>query len=87
MQRLSRREKEVVSYICLGCTYTEIAEKMNVKPETVKTLARRIRRKLNVRSKTEIVLWVARHSPEYFYEQFSNTLQTGGLDSVQTRSC
>ncbi len=53
---LSERESEVLGYITKGYTGKEIAEKMHVSINTVKTHLRHIYQKLHVRSRTEILL-------------------------------
>ena len=54
---LSIRELEVVRLIVKGKKYREIAVDLQLGYETVKTYAARIRKKLNVHSKTEIATW------------------------------
>lgn len=53
---LSERETEVLGYITKGYTGKEIAEKMHVSINTVKTHLKHIYQKLHVRSRTEILL-------------------------------
>lgn len=57
---LSPREAEVVGCITRGLKYNEIAEELGLSFETVKTYAARIRRKLGLRSKTEVAVWAVR---------------------------
>ncbi|MCS7248210.1 MAG: LuxR C-terminal-related transcriptional regulator [Anaerolineales bacterium] len=53
-ERLSRREQQVVALLCLGYTYREIASRLIVSYETVKTHARNAFRKLELRSVHEM---------------------------------
>ena len=57
---LSPREADVVSRIASGMKYQEIADDLDLSLETVKTYAARIRRKLNLRSKTDIAVWAVK---------------------------
>jgi DNA-binding NarL/FixJ family response regulator len=52
---LSPREKEVLEYLANGYIYKEIADKLGISYETVKTYIRRIYEKLHVRTRTEAV--------------------------------
>jgi len=54
---LSARELDVIRLIVKGKKYRDIAVELNLSYETVKTYAARIRKKLNVHSKTEIATW------------------------------
>ena len=54
---LSSRELDVIRLIVKGKKYRDIAGELNLGYETVKTYAARIRKKLNVHSKTEIATW------------------------------
>ena len=51
---LSPREQEVAALSCLGYTNQDIAGKLIVSPNTVKTHIRNIQQKFNVRSKEEL---------------------------------
>jgi DNA-binding NarL/FixJ family response regulator len=53
---LSERETEVLGYITKGYSSKEIADKMSVSINTVKTHLKHIYQKLHVRSRTEILL-------------------------------
>jgi DNA-binding NarL/FixJ family response regulator len=53
---LSERETEVLGHITKGYSSKEIADKMNVSINTVKTHLKHIYQKLHVRSRTEILL-------------------------------
>jgi DNA-binding NarL/FixJ family response regulator len=53
---LSEREKEVLGYLTKGYSGKEIADKMHVSFNTIKTHMRHVYQKLHVRSRTEILL-------------------------------
>jgi predicted ATPase/DNA-binding CsgD family transcriptional regulator len=54
---LSRREREVVSWVAQGKTNREIAEIMVVRPRTVETYITRILNKLGFNSRVQIATW------------------------------
>jgi DNA-binding NarL/FixJ family response regulator len=54
-QELSEREREVLDLLSQGLMYKEIAEKLGIGFETVRTYIRRIYEKLQVRTRTEAV--------------------------------
>ncbi|MFV0524505.1 MAG: DNA-binding response regulator [Acidimicrobiales bacterium] len=56
---LSARESQVASLMAEGRTNAEIAELLVVSPETVKTYASRLFRKLGARNRTQVAAWVA----------------------------
>jgi DNA-binding NarL/FixJ family response regulator len=56
---LSSREEEVVRYVALGLRNGEIADKLSISEETVKTHLNRIFRKVGVRDRVELALHVA----------------------------
>jgi DNA-binding CsgD family transcriptional regulator len=53
---LSQREQQVVALICLGYRNYEIAEKLSIAPETVKTHLQNVFDKFNLRSSKELRL-------------------------------
>jgi DNA-binding NarL/FixJ family response regulator len=53
---LSPRETEVLGLLAEGCLYKEIAEKLGIGHETVRTHVQRIYQKLQVRTRTEAVV-------------------------------
>jgi DNA-binding NarL/FixJ family response regulator len=53
-QELSQRQQEVAALVCLGYTNAEIAEKLNISFETVKTHVSEILRKFNVRGRHQL---------------------------------
>ncbi len=57
---LSTREKDVLAQIALGCTNAEAAERLSLKPETVKSYLRTVMSKTGTRSRHEAVVAVRR---------------------------
>lgn len=53
MSQLSSRQKEILQYLAEGYRYKEIADKLYVSTETVRTHIRNIYEKLQVQSRTE----------------------------------
>lgn len=53
-QDLTPRERQTAALACLGCTNEEIAERMVISPNTVKTHLRGVLRKFNVNSKSQL---------------------------------
>jgi DNA-binding NarL/FixJ family response regulator len=57
---LSPREEDVLRYVAMGLRNAEVAEKLSISEETVKTHLNRIFRKLGVRDRVELALHAAR---------------------------
>ncbi len=55
-ENLSTRELEILQLLTDGYLYKEIADKLNIGRETVRTYVRRIYEKLHVRTRTEAVV-------------------------------
>jgi DNA-binding NarL/FixJ family response regulator len=55
-QNLSKREQEILSWLAKGYRYKEIADRLYISIETVRTHLRNIYEKLHVRSRSEAVL-------------------------------
>ncbi len=53
----SPREAEFLMHVCTDLTYKEIADKMKVSVRTVDGYRESLFRKLNVRSRTGLVIW------------------------------
>lgn len=70
---LSHREQQVVALICLGHRNYEIAEKLSIAPETVKTHLQKVFDKFDLRSSKELRLalknWDFREWWEHNYQQ------------------
>ena len=63
-KKLTPRELDVVKLIVGGMRYREIADSLGLSYETVKTYVGRIRKKLDISSKTEIAMWAVRNGIE-----------------------
>ena len=57
---LTAREREVLTHVAQGKSYAWIAEALGVRAVTVRNTVYRIKDKLGVRSKQEIVVWAVR---------------------------
>lgn len=53
-QKLTPRQQDVVALICLGYTNLQIAARLNISPETVKTHVHRLLEKAGVRTRFEL---------------------------------
>jgi DNA-binding CsgD family transcriptional regulator len=53
-QALSPREQQIVALVCLNFTNRQIASRLMISPETVKTHVRSVLHKFDVRSKTDL---------------------------------
>lgn len=56
---LSPREQQVTALVCLGYTHREIALKLVISPETVKSHMKRVLHKFNLHSKDELRMLTA----------------------------
>lgn len=63
-QGLAIREKEIVSHICQGYRNREIARKLNISEQTVKSHCSRIYRKLGVSDRLQLALFSHRLLPD-----------------------
>jgi DNA-binding CsgD family transcriptional regulator len=59
--KLTNREKQVVDLIGKDLKYREIAVRLGLGYETVKTYAARIRSKLGLNTKVAVALWAERN--------------------------
>jgi DNA-binding NarL/FixJ family response regulator len=55
--RLAHREKEIISHICQGFRNKEIAQKLNISEQTVKSHCNRIYKKLGVSDRLQLALY------------------------------
>jgi DNA-binding NarL/FixJ family response regulator len=53
---LSTKENEIAMAICNGKTHKEIANELNISINTLKTHVQHIYKKMNIHSKTELIL-------------------------------
>ncbi|MES3016460.1 MAG: response regulator transcription factor [Bacteroidota bacterium] len=58
----SQREMEFLQYCCTELTYKEIADKMNVSPRTVDSYRESLFTKLNIKSRTGLVVYGIKNS-------------------------
>lgn len=58
---LTPREEEILSYLSKGYLYKEIASDLHISMETVRTHIRKIYHKLQVRTRTEALLYCIKH--------------------------
>lgn len=58
LKKLTPREREVCIWVARGHTNKQIAEELVITEETVRTHIRSIRHKLNLRSKTELRVYL-----------------------------
>jgi two-component system nitrate/nitrite response regulator NarL len=56
VERLSRRERQIVDALLAGCTNKEIAERLGVSDQTVKNQLTTLYTKMRVSSRLELVL-------------------------------
>jgi DNA-binding NarL/FixJ family response regulator len=90
LARLSTREREILACLARGLTRPEIATKLYVSPNTVRTHINHVLRKLEVHSALAAVSLVRKASPTAdWYDERSGRTQPGshppsGVDSVRT---
>lgn len=58
---LTRREREIVGLICIGATNQEIADKLFISTNTVKTHIYKIYKKIHVPNRMQAALWGAKN--------------------------
>ncbi|GEM_PF-2906097 len=58
---LTRREQEILGMICVGATNQEIADKLFISTNTVKTHIYKIYKKIHVPNRMQAALWGAKH--------------------------
>ena len=56
MVHLTARERDVLEYVALGCRNAEIAERLSLSVETIKSYVRNILAKLEVHGRHEAVV-------------------------------
>jgi DNA-binding NarL/FixJ family response regulator len=62
--RLANREKEIISHICQGYKNKEIAQKLQISEQTVKSHCNRIYKKLGVTDRLQLALYSHKIMPE-----------------------
>ncbi len=58
---LSKREREVAALVAQGSTNPEIAEQLMISERTVVSHLEHVRTKLDLRSRTQVAVWAAKH--------------------------
>ena len=61
LERLTTREREVLSLICTGITDPEIAQKLGIDTQTVKNYASKIRLKTRRKNRTDLAIFAFYH--------------------------
>lgn len=61
LNNLTKREVEFLSLACSEMTYKEVANEMNLSPKTIDGYRESLFHKLNVRSRTGLVLYAIKH--------------------------
>jgi non-specific serine/threonine protein kinase len=62
-QSLTRREREIAELVARGLTNRQIASELTISEHTAATHVRRILKKLNLRSRTQITAWAGDRGP------------------------
>jgi NarL family two-component system response regulator LiaR len=60
---LSQRERDVLRFVAQGLSNKEIGAALSLSPHTIKAHLRSILDKLQLRNRTEVAAWAARHDP------------------------
>jgi two-component system response regulator DegU len=64
---LTDTEKEIVSLICQGYRNKEIAQKLNISEQTVKSHCNRIFKKVRVSDRLQLALYVYKEWPDWYH--------------------
>ena len=62
--RLTAREQDILKLIAEGYTYQEITDMLVVGSGVVRTMVGRIKKKLQLRRRSELVRWYANHEDD-----------------------
>ncbi|MFZ3123118.1 MAG: response regulator transcription factor [Thermodesulfovibrionales bacterium] len=65
MVDLTRKEEEITSLICQGFRNKEIAQKLNISEQTIKSHCNRIYKKIGVSDRLQLALYAYKIWPEY----------------------
>ncbi|AYZ30478.1 LuxR C-terminal-related transcriptional regulator [Serratia sp. FDAARGOS_506] len=63
--RLTRREKEVLSYLCQSKSQTEAANKMHLSVKTVNAHKQSMMRKLDLKKRQDFIYWLLKNGKHY----------------------
>ena len=58
---LTKRELDVVIYICKGLSAKDIGRMLDISDKTIESSMGAIRRKLDVSKNTEVAVWATKH--------------------------
>jgi two-component system, NarL family, nitrate/nitrite response regulator NarL len=59
--RLTARERQVVQLVVAGCSNDRIAERLQIRPQTVKNQLSRIYAKMGVSTRVQLAVYAVRH--------------------------
>jgi two-component system, NarL family, nitrate/nitrite response regulator NarL len=59
--RLTARERQVVQLVAAGCSNDRIAERLQIRPQTVKNQLSRIYAKMGVSTRVQLAVYAVRH--------------------------
>ncbi|MGQ6051024.1 response regulator transcription factor [Serratia sp. IR-2025] len=59
--RLTRREKEVISYLCQSKSQTDAADKMRISVKTVNAHKQSVMRKLDLKKRQDFIYWLIKN--------------------------
>ena len=59
--RLTPRERQVVQLVVAGCSNDRIAERLQIRPQTVKNQLSRIYAKMGVATRVQLAVYAVRH--------------------------
>jgi DNA-binding NarL/FixJ family response regulator len=66
LEELTDRERQVLALLAEGLSNLEIAERLVISPETVRTHVKRILAKIGARDRTQAVVWAFRNAADVF---------------------
>jgi len=61
LARLTTRERQVLEFVCRGLSCPKIAAELGVATNTVRNYASGLYKKLDVHSRSELIVWAKRH--------------------------
>jgi DNA-binding NarL/FixJ family response regulator len=64
LRGLTPREREVLTHVCAGMRNAEIAEQLNISPNSLKSYIRSAYRRIDVTTRSQAVLWGISHGLE-----------------------
>lgn len=73
IQLLTDSERNIIYHLYLGLTQPELCDKLCIEKSTLKTHTRNIRKKLNLRTMSEVIKTLEQSGYFYYYEKLKNT--------------